>query len=113
MCGSKGSQLSGGQKQRIAIARALLRNPVLFLCDEATAALDNVSEKLVQKALEDAQQSIGNRTSLTVAHRLTTIQNCHMILVLNYGRVSEKGSHESLLAQQKTYYRMWMMAQDR
>ncbi|UJR11965.1 hypothetical protein I4U23_016143 [Adineta vaga] len=108
ICGSKGSQLSGGERQRVAIARALLRKPILFLCDEATSALDNISEKFVQQALDNVQKSVPNQTSLTIAHRLTTIQHCDQIFVFNRGRMSEQGSHESLLEQKHDYYHLWM-----
>ncbi len=93
MCGLKGSKLSGGQKQRIAIARALIKSPKIMILDEATSALDEQSQEIVQQALDRAME---NRTSVVIAHRMTTIKKCNRIVVLHKGRVVEDGTYEEL-----------------
>merc|ERR1711924_508645 len=92
-----GGKLSGGQKQRVAIARACLRRPKILLLDEATSALDSASEQVVQEALDKARRG---RTTFVVAHRLSTIQDSDLILVMCDGTVTEQGAHEQLLAKQ-------------
>lgn len=90
MVGERGVQLSGGQKQRVAIARAIIKDPRILLLDEATSALDADSERVVQEALEKVMM---NRTTVIVAHRLSTIRNANLIVVLHQGKLAEKGKH--------------------
>jgi ATP-binding cassette, subfamily B, bacterial len=104
--GQRGVKLSGGQKQRLSIARVFLKNPLIMIFDEATSALDNESEKAVQNALE---KLIQNRTTLVIAHRLSTIRNAKRILVLTDSGIEEEGSHEELLALNKTYAALYQM----
>ena len=98
--GERGVRLSGGQRQRIAIARAMLKNPPLLLLDEATSALDAQSERMVQAALESAMK---DRTTLVIAHRLATVQQADLIVVLDHGRLVEQGTHAQLVAQRGVY----------
>jgi ATP-binding cassette subfamily B protein len=106
--GERGLKLSGGEKQRVAIARALLKNPPILIFDEATSALDSETEKAIQGSLENAARG---RTTLIVAHRLSTIMDADEILVMDAGRIIERGSHAQLLAASGAYARMWLLQQ--
>ncbi|HPF11305.1 MAG TPA: ABC transporter ATP-binding protein [Flavobacteriaceae bacterium] len=101
--GDGGGKLSGGQKQRISIARAVLKNPPIMILDEATSALDTESERLVQDALENMMK---NRTSIVIAHRLSTVQNADIIVVLSKGQIVEQGKHRELLEKRGTYFNL-------
>jgi ATP-binding cassette subfamily B protein len=106
MVGERGLKLSGGEKQRVAIARALLKNPPILIFDEATSALDSQTEKSIQAELE---QVAAGHTTLIIAHRLSTVMNADQILVLDQGRVVERGAHRELLALDGHYARMWAL----
>jgi len=108
MVGERGLKLSGGEKQRVAIARALLKDPRILIFDEATSALDSKSEKAIQAELE--RISVG-RTTLVIAHRLSTVMDADQILVLSHGRIVERGTHRALLEAQGEYARMWALQQ--
>ena len=108
MVGERGLKLSGGEKQRVAIARTLLKNPPIVIFDEATSALDSANERAIQAELKSAA---ANKTTLVIAHRLSTVVDAHEILVLEHGHIVERGSHAQLLALGGTYARMWALQQ--
>ena len=108
MVGERGLKLSGGEKQRVAIARAILKNPRILIFDEATSALDSRSEKAIQAELRHIAR---DRTTLVIAHRLSTIVDADQILVMDHGRIAERGSHQELLARNGIYARMWALQQ--
>ena len=102
--GERGLKLSGGEKQRVAIARTILKNPKIFFFDEATSALDSSTEKEIQKNLENVSK---DKTTLIIAHRLSTAANADNIIVLDKGVITEQGTHESLLLEKGKYFEMW------
>jgi len=108
MVGERGLKLSGGEKQRVAIARTLLKNPPILIFDEATSALDSHNERAIQAELREAAT---NKTTLVIAHRLSTVVDAHQIIVLEDGKIVEQGTHTQLLADQGTYAHMWAMQQ--
>ena len=108
MVGERGLKLSGGEKQRVAIARTLLKNPPILIFDEATSALDSANERAIQAELQSVSSG---KTTLVIAHRLSTVVDAHEILVLDAGRILERGSHAQLLAMQGRYAHMWALQQ--
>jgi ATP-binding cassette subfamily B protein len=107
--GERGVKLSGGQRQRIAIARTVLQDPAILLLDEATSAVDTETEYLIQRSLD---RLAADRTTLVIAHRLSTIKDADTIVVLDDGRVVERGSHEELLAAEVLYANLWGVQAD-
>ena len=108
MVGERGLKLSGGEKQRVAIARTLLKDPPVVIFDEATSALDSANERAIQAELRTAAQ---NKTTLVIAHRLSTVVDAHEILVMDAGRIIERGTHAGLMAQDGRYAQMWALQQ--
>jgi ATP-binding cassette, subfamily B, heavy metal transporter len=108
MVGERGLKLSGGEKQRVAIARTLLKNPPIMIFDEATSALDSANERAIQAELKGVAQ---HKTTLLIAHRLSTVVDAHEILVLEAGRIVERGTHQDLLARGGRYADMWSLQQ--
>jgi ATP-binding cassette, subfamily B, heavy metal transporter len=108
MVGERGLKLSGGEKQRVAIARTLLKNPPVLIFDEATSALDSANERAIQAELQGVAR---NKTALVIAHRLSTVVDAHQILVMDGGRITERGTHAELLALGGRYAEMWRLQQ--
>ena len=104
MVGERGQGLSGGERQRISIARALLIDPRILILDEATASVDSETEKEIQKALDNL---VAGRTTIAIAHRLSTLQRANRLVVMDRGKVVEEGPHDELMAKEGAYYRLY------
>jgi ATP-binding cassette, subfamily B, bacterial len=104
MVGERGQGLSGGERQRISIARALLIDPRILILDEATASVDSETEKEIQKALDNL---VAGRTTIAIAHRLSTLQRANRLVVMDRGKVVEEGPHDELMAREGAYYRLY------
>jgi len=109
LVGERGIKLSGGERQRVAIARAILENKKILVLDEATSALDSESEVLIQEAMEEVMK---NKTCIVIAHRLSTIRKMDKIVVMEKGKIIEKGSHSELLNLNGTYAKLWNLQSD-
>ncbi|OYU45728.1 MAG: metal ABC transporter permease, partial [Burkholderiales bacterium PBB4] len=108
MVGERGLKLSGGEKQRVAIARTLLKNPPVMIFDEATSALDSANERAIQAELKGVSS---DKTTLVIAHRLSTVVDAHEILVMGAGHILERGNHVTLMAANGRYAQMWALQQ--
>jgi len=106
MVGERGLKLSGGEKQRVAIARTILKKPPILLFDEATSSLDTATEQAIQKTLREISS---NTTTLIIAHRLSTVVDADMILVMEAGKIVERGSHQELISKKGSYWSMWQL----
>jgi ATP-binding cassette subfamily B protein len=104
--GERGQKLSGGQRQRLALARAILKDPPILILDEATSAVDNETEAAIQRSLDVVSR---NRTTIVIAHRLSTVRQAHCIHVVEAGRIVESGDHEALLALGGSYAALWRL----
>jgi ATP-binding cassette subfamily B protein len=109
LVGERGVKLSGGQRQRVAIARVMLEDAPILILDEATSSLDSISENLIQKAFDEVMK---DRTTLVIAHRLSTVQKMDRIIVLEKGKIVEDGGHEELLAKEGYYFKLWQAQKD-
>ena len=107
--GERGVKLSGGEKQRVSMARAFLKNPPILILDEATSSVDNTTEKLIQKGLDEL---LNKRTAFVIAHRLSTVEKADKIYVLDKGRIIEQGTHQELLDSRGKYYELNLLGEE-